>query len=133
MGKEILVRKGAVRDLGDLRFQLDQLIRRLVDETVVGGREEDPVVREAGMPEVLARAFAESSTYVLARIPSGPRRPLTRRERQVACLAGAGLPNRAIAERLAITSATVAAHLRRVYTKLEVSTRAQLASQVMLL
>ncbi|WNV85700.1 LuxR C-terminal-related transcriptional regulator [Umezawaea sp. Da 62-37] len=52
---------------------------------------------------------------------------LTPAERQVARLAAAALTNREIAERLFVTEKTVEAHLSRVYRKLDVRSRTQLA------
>ena len=53
--------------------------------------------------------------------------PLTRREREVAELAAQGLASKAIAERLFVSTRTVDSHLLRVYTKLGVRSRAELA------
>ena len=52
--------------------------------------------------------------------------PLTPRERQVATLAAAGHPDRAIAERLRISARTVQTHLARAYAKLGVTRRGDL-------
>ena len=52
---------------------------------------------------------------------------LSARERDVAQLAADGLPSRAIAERLSLSARTVDNHLGRVYTKLDVTSRAELA------
>ncbi len=56
---------------------------------------------------------------------------LSIRERQVAGLVAAGLTNRQIAAQLAITDNTVETHLRRIFAKLEVSSRAAVAAAVM--
>lgn len=53
--------------------------------------------------------------------------PLTRREREVATLAAQGLPNRDIGERLFIGTRTVESHLARIYGKLGIRRRAELA------
>lgn len=58
---------------------------------------------------------------------AAPTNPLTRREREVALLAAQGLPSRAIAERLFLSSRTVDNHLARSYEKLGVRSRAELA------
>jgi len=54
--------------------------------------------------------------------------PLTAREREVAGLAAAGVPSKEIAERLFLSVRTVNNHLQNVYTKLGVSSRAEVAA-----
>jgi DNA-binding CsgD family transcriptional regulator len=53
--------------------------------------------------------------------------PLTRREREIATLAADGLSSKDIAERLFLSARTVDNHLQRVFTKLGVTRRAELA------
>jgi DNA-binding CsgD family transcriptional regulator len=60
--------------------------------------------------------------------PAAPASVLTPREREVAMLAAAHTSSREIAARLALSVRTVDNHLGRVYAKLGVSTRAQLAA-----
>lgn len=57
---------------------------------------------------------------------SGPV-PLTRREREVAILAAQGLPSREIGERLFVGKRTVESHLARIYGKLGIRSRVELA------
>ena len=52
---------------------------------------------------------------------------LTDRERQIARLAANGVPSREIADQLYISTRTVENHLQRVYAKLGVTGRAELA------
>ena len=54
---------------------------------------------------------------------------LTPTERNIAALVGAGLRNKDVAERLSISPRTVESHLTRIYAKLEVSSRVQLAQE----
>jgi DNA-binding CsgD family transcriptional regulator len=53
--------------------------------------------------------------------------PLTRREREIALLASEGLTSKQIGERLFLSARTVDNHLQRVYTKIGVTSRAELA------
>ena len=63
--------------------------------------------------------------------PSARRRSqLTSRERQVAKLVGQGLTNRQIAEQLVIAERTAQAHIERIFTKLDMHSRVQLATWI---
>jgi DNA-binding CsgD family transcriptional regulator len=81
-----------------------------------------------------AEAFAERARIEL-RAAGGQAReraiethdPLTAQEALIARLAAGGASNPDIAEQLFISRATVAYHLRKVFTKLDVSSRSQLA------
>jgi DNA-binding CsgD family transcriptional regulator len=56
--------------------------------------------------------------------------PITDREREIASLVGAGLTNREIADRLGVSVRTVDGHLYRVFSKLRIADRDQLARLV---
>lgn len=80
----------------------------------------------AGCARQLAERCEGAETPALAQ-GSRPL-PLSRREQEVAGLAARGLANRAIAERLVVSVRTVEGHLDRVYAKLGVSGRGELAA-----
>jgi DNA-binding NarL/FixJ family response regulator len=85
-------------------------------------------------------AAASASTERLAAHCEGANTPalslaqdverLSSREREVALLAANGLTSRAIAERLYVSKRTVDNHLQRIYTKLGVTGRHQLAARL---
>lgn len=62
-------------------------------------------------------------------VPVLPEERLTLREREVAWLVLAGVTNASVAERLGMTEATVKTHLTRVYAKLGIRNRTELATQ----
>lgn len=59
-----------------------------------------------------------------------PRTALSPRERQIAVLVAQGLPTKAIALRLGISIWTVATHVRRMYARFGVSSRAALVARL---
>jgi DNA-binding CsgD family transcriptional regulator/energy-coupling factor transporter ATP-binding protein EcfA2 len=56
--------------------------------------------------------------------------PITDREREIAAMVAAGLSNRHIAERLSVSVRTVDGHLYRIFAKLDIQSRDQLARLV---
>ena len=66
----------------------------------------------------------------MTRAPSGGVGPgsLTHQERAVAELAAAGLTNKQIAHRLFVSSRTVGAHLRQIFAKLGITSRAAIGA-----
>ncbi|MEW9552519.1 AAA family ATPase [Nonomuraea sp. NPDC050783] len=81
-----------------------------------------------------ARSAANAARCEGARTPvlrtAGAATPLTAREGEVAILAAEGLASRDIAAKLSISVRTVDNHLQRVYAKLGVSTRGELAGRL---
>ncbi|QFZ20142.1 helix-turn-helix domain-containing protein [Saccharothrix syringae] len=93
-------------------------------------------LRDVELPEVVVTGEAALPQLVAAVLDrtAVPRRPasseLTGREHEVAMLAAEGMGTRQIAARLHIAESTVSSHLKRVYTKLGIHSRAQLAAWV---
>ena len=84
--------------------------------------------RRLDMPGWLARADRQLADLRAARRRSDPLSP---REREVADLVAQALTNRQIAERLFLSERTVESHLSRILAKLNVSTRTELAAQLL--
>lgn len=96
------------------------------------------------LPEATANQTLEQATfevslagrrYRLVSIDDGDDRSLdlagvlTARELQVVALVAEGQPNKLIADRLHISEWTVSTHLRRIFAKLRVDTRAAMVSR----
>jgi DNA-binding CsgD family transcriptional regulator len=84
---------------------------------------------EMGMEAFAGRARAELRATGERARPRDPGAPevLTAQEEQIARLVAEHLSNREIAARLFISASTVEYHLRKIFRKLDVSNRAQLA------
>lgn len=91
-----------------------------------------PVRRDGSAEEVLCELELDGATYVLSRMR--PRRStptLSRREREIAMLVAQGLPTKAIGAALHISAWTVTTHLRRIYGKFGVRTRAAMVATLL--
>ncbi|MDN5797649.1 MAG: AAA family ATPase [Intrasporangium sp.] len=91
-------------------------------------REAADELRRLDMPGPLARASALSDAADRT-LPRATARPggLTEREYEVALLAGQAMTNRQIADRLFLSVRTVESHVRSALTKLDLTSRTQLA------
>jgi DNA-binding CsgD family transcriptional regulator len=90
------------------------------------------LARSAGLSMLAERAKTElqaSGARARRSMLSGPE-ALTPSQRRVADLAAQGLTTRMIAESLFVTPKTVEFHLRQIYQKLEISSRAELAASL---
>ena len=74
-----------------------------------------------------ARAELRASGERIAEPARAPRQPLSPQELQIAQMAASGLSNREIADRLFLSHRTVGAHLYRVFPKLGIVSRSELA------
>lgn len=83
------------------------------------------------LQEVLAEVDVEGTTYRLSRLRQRTRSlSLTPRELEIARLVAKGLPTKAIGSGLGISGWTVLTHLRRVFTRLGVSSRAAMVARL---
>ena len=106
--------------------QLQDSIEDLVNRFELGFEREPERV-------VLGSVARGGFTYFLARFPSKPMENLTDRQRVVATMVGGGLSLGDIAQHLNLSRSCVAKHLRRVYEKLNVDSRAELGKLVIVL
>jgi DNA-binding CsgD family transcriptional regulator len=83
--------------------------------------------------EVLVDAEVDGSRYLLVRMPTpGQNRVrLSPREQEIVRMVAKGHPNKVIADVLNISSWTVCTHLRRIFAKLGVSSRAAMVAQLL--
>ena len=111
---------------------VDEVIRTLIglidrDEAGVG---EDAVQTAE---EVLIDREVDGNRYLLLRMPppNGKRIQLSPREQEIVRMVAKGHPNKVIADVLNISSWTVCTHLRRIFAKLGVGSRAAMVAQLL--
>ena len=112
----------ATSTLGKLQPELEKALSRLLGRVQ---RKLDKLPRTAQLK--LLEVEMGGFTYTLNRLRPPPDDNLTQRQKQIARQVAQGLSNREIGDKLHISSATVAAHLRTIFTKLRVKTRTSLA------
>ncbi|MFD0741994.1 LuxR C-terminal-related transcriptional regulator [Phytohabitans flavus] len=119
-GAELLAVADAFADRGLLLFAADAAAMAVVRLRATTGAERSEA--SAGLGDLLARCDALSTPALRAARPA-----LTDRERQIARLAAAGLASKQIADQLFLSTRTIENHLQRVYGKLGVTSRSELA------
>jgi len=117
-------------DVSDIEFELTRLVRRLI----AGSR----LLRDQGADEdasgdVLLDREVDGVRCVLTRSRADRKsRPhkLTPRELEVAQMVATGLTNSAIAAKLGVSPWTISTHVRRIFAKLDVPTRAAMVAVI---
>ena len=109
------------------------LIRLLVR---LAGPQDDRAEQECyGHPseEIILEADLDGARYVLIRIPNvnRPRVQLSPREQEIVRMVAEGHSNKIISKVLSISSWTVCTHLRRIFAKLGVGSRAAMVARLL--
>jgi DNA-binding CsgD family transcriptional regulator len=128
-----------VPSVPDKRFaQLEHLLRQVLEQhDTPAARLVDMPPAEINLAEIMLELEIDGVPYRLIRVrsraaPLDDRSSisLSPREREIVRLVAKGLPNKSIADVLDISLWTVATHLRRVFAKLGVGTRAEMIARV---
>lgn len=87
---------------------------------------------EESIDEIVFASDVDGIRYYLVRSRPQAYNPvnLSPRERSIARLVAQGLPNKCIGKELGISRWTVATHLRRVFKKLDVNSRAEMTARL---
>jgi DNA-binding CsgD family transcriptional regulator len=119
----------AERDCDGKGSAVEALVRRLVSD-LAGNDELDSKGGFSSVDGVLLDVEVDGVRCLLLRRPEAPA-PLSPRELEIARMVAKGYPNKTIASVLDISSWTVASHLRRVFSKLGVSSRAAMVARLL--
>jgi len=89
-------------------------------------------VSDGSKEEVLVDTEVDGSRYLLIRMPRaiGADVRLSPREQEIVRMVAKGHPNKVIADVLNISSWTVCTHLRRIFAKLNVTSRAAMVGRI---
>ncbi len=101
------------------------LLRMLIDQLIVNDPEKEQG-RSYETEQILMDADIAGDRYLVVRLPKIQRTPvsLSPREREIVRMVAQGHPNKVIATILNISLWTVCTHLRRIFAKLGVASRA---------
>ncbi|MFI1994051.1 LuxR C-terminal-related transcriptional regulator [Actinoplanes sp. NPDC020271] len=115
----------------EIQFELRRLVRRLAEGARLLRRCQAPAAGDPPEVHVLLDLEVDGLRCLLTRLGAqsgkGVSR-LTTREREVAHMVAMGLTTGAIAGKLSVSPWTVSTHLRRIFAKLDVSTRAAMVA-----
>jgi len=107
---------------------LEDLLRGIVQKAGLSSRHAQET-RETGEP--ILSVDIDGVHYSVVCSPSAQGHHLSPREQEIARLVAEGLPNKCISTVLEISTWTVATHLRRIFAKLGVSSRAAMVARVL--
>lgn len=111
---------------------VEELLRRLIGhlDAQAGSGVHEPNGHDG--QDVLLDACIDGRYYTLARVsPERDGISLSPRETEIVRLVARGLPTKAIADVLDVSLWTVSTHLRRVFAKLQVNTRAEMVAKAL--
>jgi DNA-binding CsgD family transcriptional regulator len=121
-------------DKGHASERIQRLLRDLVREAEQLATTTSGAVRDACGREVILDIGVDGLRYVLARSPLPRARTqtlLSSRELEIARMIAAGHTNKTIARVLDISAWTVSTHLRRIFAKLDVGSRAAMVARLL--
>jgi len=113
---------------------MEHLLRRLLSKVETKDVGHDSTDEQNGMMAVLFEIELDGARYMLMQssvTTATADATLSPREQEVVRLVAKGLSNKAIAKVLEISFWTVSTHLRRIFNKLGVSSRAEMISKAM--
>lgn len=121
-------------DEASSRGRIQDVIRNLIaliDDTSEGSPGQ--AAPDTPKEEVLVDTEVDGFRYLLVRMPrvAASRIQLSPREREIVRMVAKGHPNKVIADILNISSWTVCTHLRRIFAKLGVGSRAAMVAQLL--
>jgi two-component system, NarL family, nitrate/nitrite response regulator NarL len=108
-------------------------VRELIDEVVATNQEPEPFKGFLELADVLLDVELDGIRCVLLKTKPArePTAALSPRELEIVRMVAKGLPNKTIASVLQISAWTVSSHLRRIFGKLDVTSRTEMIGRLL--
>ena len=110
--------------------RVEDLVRALVKNAPLDGERQHDGACDVSLEEIIFDLEVDGARYLMIRLPKPGNLPvqLSPREREIVRLVAQGHSNKIIADVLNISSWTVSTHLRRIFAKLGVGSRAAMVA-----
>lgn len=115
-------------------LEAESLLKQLVEQVKAAGSSEEKQEAKSIKDHVIFESCIDGLQYRLIcfhRRKEDKQAHLSPRELEIARLIAQGLPNKCIGKTLSVSSHTVSTHLRRIFTKLNVTCRALMVARLM--
>jgi DNA-binding CsgD family transcriptional regulator len=112
---------------------IDDLVREIVRKLLLRAGPGSPDQNGCASDEILLDTHVDGSRYVLIKMPAAEvaAHLLSPREQEIVRMVAKGYSNKVIADFLSISSWTVCTHLRRIFAKLGVGSRAAMVARLL--
>lgn len=118
----------AARMLPELGEQTARLLLRVLRDVETSPL--SPKQEDERTVQVLARVCTQEHLYVISRVSRKSIPRLTHRQTEIVALLADGLTNKQIASQIAMAKGTLSTHMKRLFARLDVRTRAALVQKV---
>jgi DNA-binding CsgD family transcriptional regulator len=119
----------AVTAMSPTNSHIEDLIRMIVADTAKSTNHQ--ASPNGPSEQILLEIQLDGERYLLVQMPKPSHIPLSPREIEIVRMVSLGHPNKIIADVLSISSWTVCAHLRRIFIKLGVGSRAAMVARLL--
>ncbi len=106
--------------LGEMHERFEQALNLITSDFENRQSRESPTIKG---PVTIGKTNRAGYTYLVLRMPEAPEIKLTGHQRDILRLVSLGLPDKAIADELHLSAATIGVHLKRLNQKAKVHSR----------
>jgi DNA-binding CsgD family transcriptional regulator len=119
----------AVTAMAPASSHIEELVRMILVKTAGSANHQSSP--NGPSEQILLDMHLDGERYLLVRMPKPSHIPLSPREIEIVRMVAQGHPNKIIADVLSISSWTVCTHLRRIFAKLGVGSRAAMVARLL--